>query len=294
MRPDLLLMGHTFEELVFNQLTEIPGPSEKVVTNHFARAPRGRVFSTAVAVARLGLDPCVVSALSLLTREALLREGVAYRNLLRASEAPALTVSLSTDKECRSVSYAGINDVLEDRLLTALVSGKVRARNLHGAFFPGDCQKWLEPLSALRKATVGLSWDFGWNPDFRNDDAFLELVSALDVVFFDEGAALLYSAKETLEEALAFWREHAANTVIRRGTEGCHWTGRDGEGSCLDEDIDVGESTEVGDTFNGGFLYARISGLDVQESAMLATRVAALSARPPGGMDSIPYREELE
>jgi sugar/nucleoside kinase (ribokinase family) len=294
MRPDLLLMGSTFEELVFNQLTEIPGPNKEIITNHFARAPGGRVFSTAVAVARLGLDPCVMSALSLLTREALLREGIAYRNLLRASEAPALTVSLSTEKERRSVAYPGINDVLEDRLLTEVVSGKVQARHVYGAFLPRDCQKWLEPLSALRKATVGLSWDFGWHPDFHHDGAFLDLVSALDVVFFDEAGALLYSAKETLEEALAFWRERAANTVIKRGTDGCHWTGPDGEGSCPGEASDVGESTEAGDTFNGGFLYARISGLDVQESATLATRVAALSAGPPGGMDSIPYREELE
>jgi len=294
MRPDLLLMGEAFEALIFNQLSEIPGPDEEIETNRIARAPGGGVIITAVAAARLGLDACVVSALSPLTRKALLREGIAYRNLLRAGEEPALTVSLSTTKERRSVAYCGINDILEDRLLQETVPGKVRARHVYGAFFPRDCQKWLEPLSALRKATVGLSWDFGWNPGFRNDGAFLELVSALDVVFFDEEGALLYSNKETLDEALAFWREHTVNTVIRRGTEGCHWTGRDGVGSCPGEDIDVGESTEAGDTFNGGFLYARISGLDVQKSVMFATRVAALSARPPGGMDSIPYREEVE
>ena len=74
MRPDLLLMGEAFEALIFNQLSEIPGPDEEIETHRIARAPGGGVIITAVAVARLGLDPCVVSALSLLTRKALLRE----------------------------------------------------------------------------------------------------------------------------------------------------------------------------------------------------------------------------
>ena len=294
MRPDLLLMGEAFEALIFHQLSEFPGPDEEIETNRIARAPGGGVIITAAAAARLGLDPCVVSALSPLTRKALLREGIAYRNLLRAGEEPALTVSLSTTKERRSVAYCGINDVLEDRLLQETVPGRVRARHVYGTFFPRDCQKWLEPLSLIREEKVGLSWDFGCNPNFRNDGAFLELAGALDVVFLSEAGAQLYSGKETLEEALAFWREHATNAVIRRGTGGCLWVGREGEGSSPGVDVRIRETAEAGDAFNGGYLYARISGMDLQESAKVATRVSALSARRPGSIDEIPYREELE
>jgi sugar/nucleoside kinase (ribokinase family) len=287
-------MGETFEALIFNQLSEIPGPGGETETNRIARAPGGGVIITAVAVARLGLDPCVVSALSPLTRKALVRDGIAYRNLLRADEEPALTVSLSTTKERRSVAYRGINDDLEDRLLQETVPGKVRARHVYGAFFPEDCQKWLEPLSLIRNEDVGLSWDFGWNQNFQADGAFLELLELLDVVFLSEPEAHLYSGKETLEEALAFWREHAMHTVIRRTTEGCLWVGREGEGSSPGEDVELPETAGADAAFNGGYLYARISGMDPQESAKVATRVSTITARRPGSIDEIPYREELE
>lgn len=289
MRPDLLLMGETFEEWVFSQLPHFPTASSPIETRHFHRAPGGRVITAAVAAARLGLDPCVLSALSPLVREALLREGIAYRNLLRANEEPALSVSLRTEDERRTVSYRGINEGLEDRMMESLMSGKVRTRHVCGMFFPKDCRKWLELLSVLRKEKSGLSWDFGWNPDFSDDEVFGELVGALDVVFLSEREALLYSGKESLEEALAFWRDHTALAVIRNGPVGCLWVGRGGEGSLAGAEV----PTEARDAFNGGFLYAWISGRAIEESVKLATRVGALSTRQPGSLDSIPYREEL-
>jgi sugar/nucleoside kinase (ribokinase family) len=290
MKPDLLLMGETFEEWVFSQLPDFPDSSNPIETRHFRRAPGGRVITTAVAAARLGLDPCVLSALSPLAREALSREGIAYRNLLRANEEPALAVSLRTEDERRTVTYPGVNENLEDRMIESLMSGKVRARHASGMFFPKDCRKWLEALSVLRKEEVSLSWDFGWKTDFHADDAFWDLVSVLDVVFLNEREAALYSGEKSPVGALTFWREHAVRTVIRWESGECLWVSQEEEGSIGA----VEPTTETRDAFNGGFLYAWITGNDLEESVKLATRVATLSARRPGALEGIPYREEVE
>ncbi|MBA2306127.1 MAG: hypothetical protein H0W08_26345, partial [Acidobacteria bacterium] len=135
--PRLLTLGEAFEDLVFLELERLPRPGEEVKTSCFVQTIGGGAVTTAVAAARLGIDCEIWSGLGDVAAARLAEERVRVTNLRRHGEPHAITAALSTRTNRSFVTYNGINDVLEPRLLARLP--RVRATHAHFAFFPKDC-----------------------------------------------------------------------------------------------------------------------------------------------------------
>ena len=179
---ELLTIGEAFEDLVFSDLPRLPGPGEEVKTSVFRRVPGGGVVITAIAASRLGTHCGIVSGLSPSTVEFLQKEGVEITNLLRDGESYAISASLSTSSDRSFVTFNGINEVLESRLLKPAASAT--AKHVHFAFYPSNCHQWISILKDLHQQGITTSWDFGWNEGLLNDSSFHALTSALDFLFY--------------------------------------------------------------------------------------------------------------
>jgi sugar/nucleoside kinase (ribokinase family) len=290
---DLVTAGEAFEDLVFYQLPRMPEPGEELKTSHFLHAPGGGAVITAVAAARLGLTTRLVSALSPFARNYLKHEGVSFLDLVEPDEQSAISVSLSTARERSFVTFEGVNENLEQRVLDAVTREYLYSRHFHGAMFPRECNRWIDPLRDLRGKNATSSWDFGWNPGLKDDAGFLDLVAELDIFFLNEAESKLYSGQDTFDESIRFWGDHSRLTVVKRGGAGCVWVGDGVSGTASALMVKVTDTTGAGDAFNGGFLYGRLSGLSLEASATLANQVGSLSTRKPGGVDGLPHLEEL-
>ena len=84
---------------------------------------------TAIAGARLGLGCRVVSALSAPAAGRLRRERVGVLNVKRENEPHAVTAALSTAANRTFVTFDGVNDAIEPRLLAAVP--RIRGRHIH-------------------------------------------------------------------------------------------------------------------------------------------------------------------
>jgi ribokinase len=281
-RAELITAGEAFEDLIFYDLPRLPRAGEELKTNRFARAPGGGVVITAVTAGRLGIRVQVVSAMGDLAHERLRADGIGVRNLLREGEAPAITVAMSTTGDRSFVTYNGVNDRLETRLLEELP--RVRAEHLHCAFFPARCERWVRVTRALQRRGCTVSWDFGWNPPLVEDPGFHALVGGLNLVFVNEAEARIYSGERSLPAAFAWWRDAAPATVVKLGRRGATYLSRQAVLRAPAPRVTVVDTTGAGDAFNGGYLAAHLKGGDPAECLRRGNEAGADSVTRAGGV----------
>ena len=291
LQDDLLTVGEAFEDLIFFDLARLPGPGEEVKTSTFLRTFGGGAVITAIAAARLGLRCRVMSGLSAGAVARLRAEKVRVKNLRGREEPHAITAALSTRKNRSFVTFNGINDYLEARLLKP--ARRIMARHAHFAFYPSDCSRWKSVIAGLRRRRISTSWDFGWNEGLLDDSGLAPLLWALDYVFLNEQEALLYSRESDMAAAMRYWRTHAKNVLVKLGGMGCQWISQTFRLKARPPRVKVVDTTGAGDAFNGGFLFGIVSGMPPRECLRIANWVGALSTRMPGGIDGLPRRDEL-
>jgi ribokinase len=282
----LVTVGEAFDDFIFYDLPRLPRPGEELKTSRFARVPGGGVITTAVTAARLGTRAQVISALSDFGRSWLRKEGVAARDLRGADEPPAITVAISTGRERSFVTYNGVNDALERRLLDVvprLRPGRHRPPHLHCAFYPSRCNRWLPVVAMLQRRGFRISWDFGWNPPLADDRRFADLLGALDVVFVNEAEARLYSRQRSLPSMFAWWRKTTRATVMKLGGRGAAYVSAHAVIRAPAIRVRVVETTGAGDAFNGGYLAAYLRGSDIGACLRAGNQAGARATRRAGG-----------
>jgi sugar/nucleoside kinase (ribokinase family) len=296
-RIDLLTAGEAFQDLIFVGLPHMPRSGEELRTSQFVATIGGGAVITAIAASRLGLRVGVASALSAEAVRALRRDNVRVLNLKRASEAHAVTVSLSTRHDRSFVTFDGVNDRLEARLPAAIAHRP--ARHVHLAFAPRHCARWTRIVERLRAKGVTTSWDFGWNPALRAAAGFSALVGAADFIFVNEAEAAMYSRTRRMAAAVGFWRRASRNTIVKLGPRGSRWIAGAHQGArrLLPSDllvpaprVRVVDTTGAGDAFNGGFLVGWLGGQPPRECLRLGNLVGAQSTLAPGGVAALPVR----
>lgn len=288
---DLLAAGEAFEDLIFVDLPRVPAPGEEVKTSRFVRSVGGGAVITAVAAARLGLRCAVVSGLSPTAVDLLGRECVAVTDLRRPSELHAISAALSTRTSRSFVTFNGVNDVLEPRLLAPVRDAD--ARHVHCAFFPPRCARWEPIIAGLRRRGITTSWDFGWNERLRDDPRFVPLIASLDYVFMNEQEAVMYARARGLGPACKFWRSQARAAIVKLGPRGSRWVAADLELEEPAPSVRAVDTTGAGDAFNGGFLASRLRGRAPHFCLRAGNRVGSLSTRAAGGIDALPRRRDL-
>ena len=287
----LLTIGEAFEDLVFLDLERLPNPGEEIKTSRFVRTIGGGAPITAVAAARLNLRTAIWSGLSDEAAARMRREQVRVTNLRQPGEQHAITAALSTRANRSFVTFNGVNDVLERRLLER--SSRIRATHVHFALAPTACRPWTAVVERLKDRGIGTSWDFGWNEHLLRDPHFPALLRAIDIVFINEQEAVLFSRARTLAAAVREWRRFTNLIVIKLGSKGSRGVSTTVDAEVPAPRVRVLDTTGAGDAFNGGFLAAHLRRASLRAALTLGNRMGALSTRKAGGLDGLPARTDV-
>jgi ribokinase len=282
VRLELVTAGEAFEDLIFYDLPRLPRAGEELKTSRFARAPGGGAIITAVVAARCGVRTGVISATSDLTRATLRDEGIALRDLRRDDEPPAITVAISTVRDRSFVTYNGVNDRLEARLLQEVPH--VTARHVHCAFYPARCRRWIGVIRNLQARGCTVSWDFGWDPRLTDDSSFVRLLRILDLVFVNELEARLYAGRRSLPAAMTWWRRTARAAVVKLGPRGATYVSEQAVLRAPPPRVKAIDTTGAGDAFNGGYLSALVRGADAGECLRAGNEAGARATTKAGGV----------
>lgn len=215
------------------------------------------------------------------------------RNLRVAGEPHAISVALSTPSDRAFVTFDGVNERLEDRLLATLGAKLPSARHLHLALGPRRLPVWTRLVERCRAGGITTSWDFGWHESLPGRRGFAALVRALDWVFVNEREACHYAGVASLPMAYRRWPVLARRTIVKRGARGAVALVDGGALRVPAPRVRVVDTTGAGDAFDGGFLAALVAGEPLEGCLRAGIRLASRSVRAAGGLDGLPSRAEL-
>jgi sugar/nucleoside kinase (ribokinase family) len=135
----------------------------------------------------------------------------------------------------------------------------------------------LKTLKAAKEAGCTVSVDLAsFEVVHANKDVLPGLLSDyVDMVFANEEEAKAWCDSDDPHEAIASLAEHCSTVAVKLGADGA-WVQRDGEKVFVGaHSVEAIDTTGAGDLWASGFLYGILHGLNLENSAKLASKVGA-------------------
>ena len=291
----LLVVGESFEDLVFADLGRLPRAGEEMRTGAFERTVGGGAVISAAWARAAGLSVRILSALPPRFSRTLKGEGVGYRDLRRAGAPHAVTACLSFGQDRSFVTYAAPNASVESRIYSVLptelaLGPEARFGAVLFALSPASPKHWAdfrERAEAAGLEVPPLFWDFGYDPDLPGRPGFEDLLRTADGVFVNELEAGLYGGRKG-----ALRRAAGAGTLVveKLGPRGAEQIGQSETRVRAPIPLrGVRDTTGAGDAFNAGFLAKRLAGGSLAEQLAAGNALGARCVQRLGGLPPKPW-----
>lgn len=294
-RPEVLLTGLLFYDLVLTGLDKPPTPGEEIWTGGMGCGPGG-IANLAVAAARFGLK----TSLATVFGDDLY--GAYCRDVLGGQENIDLSLSRTADGWPTPVTVSLALPLSEgspahDRaLVTHGQEPPYSQDTLMGD--PPEARTALvhieaEPREWLAKAAANgtrIFADVGWDPTQQWSSGLLDQLALCHAFLPNETEAMAYTRTDSAVAALGTLSELVPVAVVTRGGEGAvavdQTTGEYTEVPALH--TDVLDATGAGDVFGASFVAASLGGWPLAERLRFAVLAAGLSVRHHGGALAAP------
>jgi sugar/nucleoside kinase (ribokinase family) len=294
-RPDVLLTGLLFYDLVLTGLGKPPTPGEEIWTDGMGCGPGG-IANLAVAAARFGLRTSLATVFGDdyyggHCREVLAGQEHVDLSLSRTADGwhTPVTVSLALPHS-RLRSSGGTP--LHDRALITHGQEPPYSQDVLLADPPESRTALVhieaEPREWLAKAAANgthIYADVGWDPTQRWSGDLLDQLALCHAFLPNETEAMAYTRTDSAVAALGTLSELVPVAVVTRGGEGAvavdQTTGEYAQAPALD--VDVLDATGAGDVFGASFVAASLGGWPLAERLRFAVLSAGLSVGRHGG-----------
>jgi ribokinase len=290
---DLLVVGDLNADLVLRGGEIVPtfGQREQLV-DHAELVLGGSGAIVATGAAKLGLEVAMVAcvgadALGAVMIEALEQAGVQTAGVMKAQTPTGVSVALARPDDRAILTAPGAlarlraGDVADDLI--------ARARHVHVA--SPFLQDGLRPgLGTLARRARSSSLDPGWDPR----DAWHVAFDAFDVLLPNAQEALRLAGRDDgdVEAAARELARHVETVVVKLGAEGALAVAGGETERVAAKAVAPVDSTGAGDSFDAGFLAARLTGAGLREALALGCACGGLSTRAAGGTAAQPTLAE--
>ncbi|HEX5617191.1 MAG TPA: carbohydrate kinase family protein [Solirubrobacteraceae bacterium] len=284
LNADLVLRGGEIEP-TFDQREQFVDHAELVLG--------GSGGIMAAGAAKLGLDVAMVGCvgddpLGTVMIDALAQAGVDTSAVLRtAAAATGISVALARPGDRAILTAAGALAHLQ----AEDVSRELLARARHVHVASPFLQDGLRPgLQALAGAARSTSLDPGWDPR----EEWSLPIEAFDVLLpnAEEARRLAGRADGDVEAAARELAARGPTVVVKLGADGAVAVDGGETIRVPAHPVEPVDSTGAGDSFDAGFLAARLSGAGLADAVALGCACGALSTRRSGGTAGQPTLEE--
>lgn len=273
MPKPVLVVGDINADLILTELNAAPQPGREVLAGGCALTLGGSSSIFAAGVGALGYPVAFVGKVGgdsigdLMLR--LLRDRKVDVSGVTRGGRTGITVSISHPTDRSLVTFGGTIATTRRRDLKLPKFSKFGHLHMAGYFL----QAALRPdvpsiLSDAKKAGLTTSLDPGWDPDEKWDVP----LKNVDVLFVNEAEfdAMKPKGVETI--------------VVKMGGRGARVNGL----HAAAPKVAAIDTTGAGDTFDAGFVVARMRGRSIQDALALGNACGALSTLKPGGYEAQP------
>lgn len=287
-RPDVLLTGLLFYDLVLTGLGKQPTPGEEIWTEGMGAGPGG-IANLAVAAARFGLNTSLATVFGDDYYGAYCRDVLAGQEHIDLSLSRTaagwhtpVTVALAYDHDRALVTHGQEPPYSQDTLMGDPPEARTALVHIEA-----------EPRAWLAKAAANgtqIYADVGWDPTQQWSSDLLDQLSLCHAFLPNDTEAMAYTRTGTAAAALGKLSELVPVAVVTRGREGAvavdQTTGEYADVPALD--VDVLDSTGAGDVFGASFVATSLGGWPLEERLRFAVLAAGLSVRHHGGALAAP------
>jgi sugar/nucleoside kinase (ribokinase family) len=285
--PDLLVLGDCNPDLILMGGDLVPAFGQREqLADRAVLTIGGSAAIMACGAARLGLETALVATVGAdpfgdYVAGAVRDRGVDISGVRRSDAATGVTVILSRGDDRAILTATGaMSDLTAGDVDREFLAG---ARHMHVAsyFLLEGLRPGLPSLvAAAHAAGATVSLDPQDDPAGLWQSGLPELLPHLDVLFVNE------------QERAALDTSACPLVVVKRGPDGATARTSAGEVRRPGVAVESVDATGAGDSFDAGFMAARLEGADLEDALALACACGALSTRAPGGTDAQPTRAE--
>ncbi|MEE1831932.1 carbohydrate kinase family protein [Streptomyces sp. SP17KL33] len=294
-RPDVLLTGLLFYDLVLTGLGRPPTPGEEIWTGGMGCGPGG-IANLAVATARFGLRTSLATVFGddyygQYCREVLAGQEGIDLSLSRTADGWHTPVTVSLALPHSRLRSSGGTPIHDRALVThgqeppysqdVLMGDPPEARTAL-VHIEAEPREWLAKAAANGTLVYA---DVGWDPTQQWSRDLLDQLALCHAFLPNETEAMAYTRTDSAVAALGTLSELVPVAVVTRGGEGAvavdQTTGEYAEVPALD--VDVLDATGAGDVFGASFVAASLGGWPLTERLRFAVLSAGLSVGHHGG-----------
>ena len=298
---DVYVYGDVNIDLVVPGVESLPPFGSEVDVPTMETFVGGGAALFTLGLAKLGLTPVFQGSIGKDMYGAYIRKlfcdlGVDDSLLLDSdTKKTGISISFTTQKDRCFLTYRGTNEgiSLEHMDLAQLPY----AKHVHVTGYEGlsNHAQYLEVLTKIREmGNVTVSFDVGWDTTGVWYEGIYDLLPMIDVLFMNETECMHYTRCEDVEEGARKLAEKAGMAVIKLGKKGALAVKDGNVYRAPTYKVKVMDTTGAGDSFNAGFVYGYLSGMDVEQSLKRGNGCGSLSASALGGNTGFPFREQLE
>jgi sugar/nucleoside kinase (ribokinase family) len=286
--PDLLLRGDVRPR--FGQAEQLLTAADLVLG--------GSAGITAAGCARLGLRTALFAAVGddvfgRVVRDELERREVTLLAADGRGAPTGISIVLSEKDDRGILTLPGT--------IPALRPGDVTHELLSRAGHVHVSSLYLQPTLAAglagifanaRQIRLTTSLDTNWDPT-EKWESIDEILAHTDVFLPNANELRAITCLDKTDEAAERLNKRGTTVVMKDGAKGARawWPG--GTAAAPGRKVDVVDTTGAGDSFNAGFLAARLSGRPIEEAISWAAIAGSLSTRAAGGTAAQATRDEI-
>jgi sugar/nucleoside kinase (ribokinase family) len=198
-----------------------------------------------------------------------------------------VTLLLHHGRERHILTYPGTISEMTVRDLDLAYLGSARHFHLSSLFLQRALAPDLPELfGGLRKMGLTISLDTNDDPDDRWDGVLDELLGLVDILLPNERELCRIARRDTPGEALAALSERVPCIAVKCGTRGSMVQAGGRRAVAAPVAVTAVDTIGAGDSFNAGFLFAWLQGLDPQACARAGNVTGALSTLRSGGTEA--------
>lgn len=246
-----------------------------------------------IALGALGGDPFGASA-----AEALAEEGVELDRLIRQPGTNTTTVIVLLDEAGRHVFLGGygVGPAI------ALPAGWRAAISEADALFASGYTLHEQRLAEAALQMMALAHSAGrpvfFDPGPEMAEATAEqrcaaLAASSAILMTEEEIPLMTGGPGGLDAARALLKEGPQLVCIKRGSRGCLILSPAGEAEHAGYAVAVRDTTAAGDSFDAAFIFARLRGMSLDDTAAFANAMGAAKVQKVGSGRQVPTADEV-
>lgn len=141
---------------------------------------------------------------------------------------------------------------------------------------------------------VTISFDPGMLYVNRGKEFMNRLIELTDILLINENELLITTGLDDFGKAVEEVSSKVDILVVKRSTKGSFIKKDDYECNVGIFKVDTVDTTGAGDAYNAGFLYGIINNYTLEQSALLASYIAATSTTKTGATEAIPTIDEID